>query len=79
MDWLDLFAVQGTLKSLLQHHSSGAYALPYVKGIASGNLLYYAGSSNPVLCANIEGWDGVGDGREVQEGGDTYIPMADSC
>ena len=24
MDWLDLFAVQGTLKSLLQHHSSNA-------------------------------------------------------
>ena len=24
MDWLDLFAVQGTLKSLLQHHSSEA-------------------------------------------------------
>ena len=24
MDWLDLPAVQGTLKSLLQHHSSGA-------------------------------------------------------
>ena len=24
MDWLDLFAVQGTLKSLLQHHSSKA-------------------------------------------------------
>ena len=22
MDWLDLFAVQGTLKNLLQHHSS---------------------------------------------------------
>ena len=22
MDWLDLFAVQGTLKSILQHHSS---------------------------------------------------------
>ena len=22
MDWLDLFAIQGTLKSLLQHHSS---------------------------------------------------------
>ena len=22
MDWLDLFTVQGTLKSLLQHHSS---------------------------------------------------------
>ena len=23
MDWLDLLAVQGTLKSLLQHHSTG--------------------------------------------------------
>ena len=27
MDWLDLFAVQGTLKSLLQHHSSTASIL----------------------------------------------------
>ena len=27
MDWLDLFAVQGTLKSLLQHHSSKASTL----------------------------------------------------
>ena len=27
MDWLDLLAVQGTLKSLLQHHSSKASLL----------------------------------------------------
>ena len=27
MDWLDLFAVQGTLRSLLQHHSSKASIL----------------------------------------------------
>ena len=27
MDWLDLLAVQGTLKSLLQHHSSKAWIL----------------------------------------------------
>ena len=27
MDWLDLLAVQGTLKSLLQHHSSKASIL----------------------------------------------------
>ena len=27
MDWMDLFAVQGTLKSLLQHHSSKASVL----------------------------------------------------
>ena len=36
MDWLDLLAVQGTLKSLLQHHSSKAsilkpFATPYKK------------------------------------------------
>ena len=28
MNWLDLLAVQGTLKSLLQHHSSKASILP---------------------------------------------------
>ena len=29
IDWLDLLAVQGTLKSLLQHHSSTASILPH--------------------------------------------------
>ena len=29
VDWLDLFAVQGTLKSLLQHHSSKASVLQH--------------------------------------------------
>jgi len=29
------------------------------------------------LCINLERWDGEGDGREVQEGGDIYTPMAD--
>ena len=29
MDWLDLVAVQGTLKSLLQHHNSKASILPH--------------------------------------------------
>ena len=31
------------------------------------------------LCINPEGWDGTRDGREVQKGGDTRVPMADSC
>ena len=31
------------------------------------------------LCINLEGWDGEGDGREVQKGGDICIPMAYSC
>ena len=31
------------------------------------------------LCITLEGWDGEGDGREVQKGGDVCISMADSC
>ena len=31
------------------------------------------------LCINLERWEGQGDGREVQKGGDQCIPMADSC
>ena len=31
------------------------------------------------LCINLEGWDGEGDGREFQKGGDISISMADSC
>ena len=31
------------------------------------------------LCINLEGWDGPGDGREVQKRGDTCILMAVSC
>ena len=31
------------------------------------------------LCINLEGWEGEGDGREFQKGGDICITMADSC
>ena len=31
------------------------------------------------LSINLEGWDGEGNGREFQKGGDICIPMADSC
>ena len=31
------------------------------------------------LYINLEVWDGEGDGREVQRGGDICIPVADSC
>ena len=30
------------------------------------------------LCISLEGWDGEGDGKEVQKGGDICIPMVDS-
>ena len=32
-----------------------------------------------MFCDNPEGLDGVGIGREVQDGGDICVPMADSC
>ena len=32
-----------------------------------------------VLCGNLEQWEGVRGGREIQEGMDMCIPIADSC
>ena len=32
-----------------------------------------------MLCDNPDWWDWVGGGREVQEGEEICIPMADSC
>ena len=40
---------------------------------AHGNLLYDAGSSNLVLCDNLERQDGVGGGKEVQEVWDMWL------
>ena len=39
MDWLDLLAVKGTLKSLLQHHSSKA-SIPQCSAFFKGQKLY---------------------------------------
>ena len=35
-------------------------------------MLYDAGSSNLVLCDNLEGWDGVGGGGRFEREG-TYV------
>ena len=42
MDWFDLLAVQGTLKSLLQHHSSKA-------SILGGSAFYIVQLSHPYV------------------------------
>ena len=42
MDWLDLLAVQGTLKSLLQHHSSKV-------SILQGSVLFIVQLSHPYV------------------------------
>ena len=34
---------------------------------------------NQGLCVNLEWWDGEGDWREFQKGGDTCVSMAVSC
>ena len=48
------------------------YALPYVKQITSQNLLYDPGSSNSMLCDNLERWDRVGDGGGFWGSGHVY-------
>ena len=40
MDWLDLLAVQGTLKSLLQHHSSKASILRRSASLQSNSHIH---------------------------------------
>ena len=47
MDWLDLRAVQGTLKSLLQHHTSKASTLPFSASVSSSHPLLL------LLCPHI--------------------------
>ena len=80
IDWLDLLAVQGTLKSLLQHHRSKASIL----------VKYHVWNELPVQvrCTILDAWgwctgttqrDGMG--REEGGGyrmGNTCIPVADS-
>ena len=47
MDWLDLLAVQGTLKSLLQHQSSKA------------SILRHSVSSSPTLISIHDHWKNI--------------------
>ena len=58
--------------------SGQRYAKEFVCYIVTGKLLY-SKELRLVLCDNLEGWDEVQGGREVQEGGDMCIPMVDSC
>ena len=44
-----------------------------------GEFAVYLRDLKQGLCTNLEGWDGEGDEREVQNGGDIHIPMANSC
>ena len=47
--------------------------------MTSESLMHDAGNPKPVLWDNLEGRGGEGGERGVQDWGDTYRPMADSC
>ena len=65
IDWLDLLAVQGTLKSLLQHHSSKASILTvlnmsiYFLVSKNGNKLRRSGNGTKLFqeweCGSVQG------------------------
>ena len=67
MDWLDLLAVQGTLVET------------YITRCKTESQCKSAQRTQTGARNNLEGWGGEGGGREVQEGRDIRMPMADSC
>ena len=50
------------------------YTSPYVKQIVG--ICCMMQETQTMLCDKLESWDGVGGGKEFQEGGDIYIHMA---
>ena len=46
---------------------------------SQGEFAIWLRKIKPELCISLKGWDGEGDGREVQKGRDICIPMANSC
>ena len=53
MDWLDLLAVQGTLKSLLQHHSSKAWILRRSAFLTVQLLHPYMTTGKTISCVKV--------------------------
>ena len=58
IDWLDLLAVQGTLKSLLQHHSSKASILQHSEGFFMVQLSHPYTTTGKTIA--LSGWIFVG-------------------
>ena len=56
MDWLDLLAVQGTLKNLLQHHNSKASIL-WCSALWSNSHVYLIQHYSGCVCEDIPRWD----------------------
>ena len=56
MDWLDLLGVQGTLKSLLQHHSSKASVL-WCSAFCTVQLSYLYMTTGKIIALIIQTYD----------------------
>ena len=52
--------------------------IPTCKSDTQWKFAVWLRELKPVLCNNLEGWDGEECGRQVQEAEDICIPMADS-
>ena len=57
MDWLDLLAVQGTLKSLLQHHSSNA-SIPWCSAFFTVQLSHPYMTTGKTIALTRRTFDG---------------------
>ena len=53
--------------------------IPICKIDSQGEFAVWLRKLQQGLCIYLEGWDGEGDARELQEGGDICMPKADSC
>ena len=63
-----------------EESSMETYILSYVK--IKNSQWEFSGRLRELkleLCDNLEGWDEVGGGRELQKGGHICIAMTDSC
>jgi len=88
MDWLDLLAVQGTLKSLLQHHGSKALILQHSGPITSWQIdgeivtdFILGGSKNHCRCwlqpwnkKMLDPWKKSYDQLSILKSGDITLP-----
>ena len=82
MDWLDLLAVQGTLKSLLQHHSSNIYIyLICFELICVGCMKLPSWLSGKESACNARATGDVGSipGSGRSPGGGNVNPLQYSC
>ena len=63
IDWFDLLAVQGTLKSLIQHHSLKASILSLILDLSSSGSTLFFKSSGEEWVSDREGvgWTEVAD------------------